>query len=38
MAGSSAMFSRAAAKRGSKQWRDTAVASLQHWQNDLEKV
>ena len=37
MAGTSSRFSRAAAKRGSKQWRDTAVASLQHWQNDLEK-
>jgi carbamoyltransferase len=37
MAGTSSMFSRMAAKRGSKQWRDTAVASLQHWQNDLEK-
>jgi carbamoyltransferase len=26
-----------AAKRGSKRWRDTAVNSLQHWQQDLEK-
>ena len=37
MAGTSSTFSRAAAKRGSKHWRDTAVASLQHWQTDLEK-
>jgi len=37
MAGTNSRFSRAAAKRGSKHWRDTAVASLQHWQNDLEK-
>jgi len=37
IAGTHPLASRIAAKRGSKQWRDTAVASLQHWQTDLEK-
>ncbi|PCJ89257.1 MAG: carbamoyltransferase [Thiotrichaceae bacterium] len=37
VAGTHAIASRIAAKRGSRHWRDTAVASLQHWQKDLEK-
>lgn len=37
LAGTNTIASRIAAKRGSRHWRDTAVASLQHWQTDLEK-
>ena len=37
LTGTNSIASRAAAKRGSKEWRNTAVASLKHWQIDLEK-
>ena len=36
IAGTNSIASRIAAKRGSNNWRDVAVASLQHWQRDLE--
>lgn len=37
LTGKNSIASRAAAKRGSKDWRNTAVASLQHWQHELDK-
>ena len=37
IAGTNSTASRIAAKRGSQNWADTAVKSLQHWQTDLEK-
>ena len=36
LTGTNSIASRAAAKRGSANWRNTAVASLKHWQDDLE--
>jgi len=36
LTGTNSIASRAAAKNGSKNWRNTAVASLQYWQNGLE--
>ena len=35
-AGTNPLFSRYAAKKGSNNWRNTAVDSLEHWQNDLD--
>ncbi|MBL4711193.1 MAG: carbamoyltransferase [Gammaproteobacteria bacterium] len=37
IAGTSSAASRIVAKRGSQNWADTAVKSLQYWQTDLEK-
>lgn len=34
--GKNSLASRAAAKRGSQDWRNTAVASLMHWQHELD--
>lgn len=36
VAGTNSTASRIAAKKGSRKWRDTAVDSLKHWQQDLE--
>ncbi len=35
--GKNSLASRAAAKRGSKDWRNNAVASLMHWQHELDR-
>ncbi len=37
LTGTNSIASRAAAKRGSKNWKNLAVKSLQHWQEELEK-
>lgn len=37
LTGVNSIASRAAAKRGSNNWRNLAVDSLQHWQGELEK-
>ena len=37
LTGKNSIASRAAAKRGSKDWRNTAVASLMHWQHELDR-
>lgn len=37
LTGTNSVASRAAAKSGSRDWRNTAVSSLKHWQDDLNK-
>ena len=38
LAGTNTALFRIFAKRGSQEWRDTAVASFEHWQKDLTKA